>query len=94
MVSDQSGLKIHETTFQLNGWMQWHTPVITTMWGSTDKRFTIQDGLGIKWDSASEITNTKRASEVVQVVECLPCKGKAWVQLPVSTKKGLRHNNM
>jgi hypothetical protein len=22
MVSDQSGLKIHETTFQLNGWMQ------------------------------------------------------------------------
>jgi hypothetical protein len=42
------------------------------MWGSTNRRIEV-----IKQDPSSEITNTKKAGRVAQVIQGLPSKHKA-----------------
>jgi hypothetical protein len=39
-----------------NCWAWWCVPVITTMWGSTNRRIVVQVSPGIKQDSISKIT--------------------------------------
>jgi hypothetical protein len=57
------------------------------MWGSTNRRITVQAGPGIKQDPISKITNTKRAGVVTQVGECLPSNHKALSSITSTFKK-------
>jgi hypothetical protein len=51
-------------------------PVIPAMMENTNRRITVQAGLGIKQDAVSKTNNTKRAGGVTQVVEYLPSNHK------------------
>jgi hypothetical protein len=60
-----------------NGRAQWCTPVITPTQGSTNRRIVVQAIPGIKQDCVSKTTNTKEASGIAQMVQCMSSKGKA-----------------
>jgi hypothetical protein len=55
--------------------------------GSTNRRITVQAGLGIKQDPISKIINAERAGGVIQVVELLPSKHKTLISTFSTTKK-------
>jgi hypothetical protein len=58
--------------------------------GSTNRRITVQAGLGIKQDPISKIINAERAGGVIQVVELLPSKHKTLISTFSTTKKKKR----
>jgi hypothetical protein len=55
----------------INGWARWHAPAISTMQGSTNRRFSFQVSPGIKQDPVSKISNAKRTGRKAKVVEYL-----------------------
>jgi hypothetical protein len=47
-VQGQPKQNVQETLISTNGWMQWPTPVIPVMQGSTNRKIVIQASLGKK----------------------------------------------
>jgi hypothetical protein len=76
------GLRPQGDLISTNGWAWWCVPVIPAIQGSINRRFTVQDSSGIKWDSISKMTN--KARSMAQVVEHLPRKCKVLSSKPVS----------
>jgi hypothetical protein len=65
--------KSSQDPISTSGCVWWHIPVIPAIWRSTNKRITVQTGLGIKWDPILKLTSTWKRTEA-QVVEHLPTK--------------------
>jgi hypothetical protein len=47
----------------------------------------VQIGLGKKYDSILKIAKAKRVRDMAQVVDCLPSKFMAYIQISVPQKK-------
>jgi hypothetical protein len=48
MVQGQVRPKTSQDIISVNSWVQWDTPVISAMWGSTNRRTAVHAGLGMK----------------------------------------------
>jgi hypothetical protein len=85
-----AGGKRSQDPISTNGWAQWQVPVIPAIWGSINRRISIQVSLGIKQDTTSKITKAKGAGGVAQVVECLLQAQGLDFRSPIWTKKKRR----
>jgi hypothetical protein len=62
-------------------------PLISAMPGSTNRKITVQAGIGIKGDPTLKITRAKRAwEEWLKLVECIPSRSKALNSSPSTSK--------